>query len=79
MKSICCTRSAVILKARLACLRCKVNNLTDVQEQLSHVEMLRLYRSAQVYVSPFRSEDFGLGTLEAMAMGLQACCSPVLA
>lgn len=46
-----------------------------MQEDLAHIDLLRLFRSAHVYVSPFRSEGFGLGTLEAMAMGLQACCS----
>ncbi len=80
---VCCQslwiRFAVTWEARLVCLQGKVNILTDVQEYLSHVEMLHLYRSAQVYVSPFRSEGFGLGTLEAMAMGLQACCSRALA
>lgn len=49
-----------------------------LQDALSHAEMLRLFRSADVYVSPFRSEGFGLGTLEAMTMGLQACSDPVL-
>ena len=44
------------------------------QEALSHAEMLRLYRSADVYVSPYRSEGFGLGTLEALTLGLQVCC-----
>lgn len=44
-----------------------------VQTSLSHIDMLRLYRSANAYISPFRSEGFGLGTLEAMALGLQAC------
>ena len=44
-----------------------------VQEALSHAEMLRLYRSADVYVSPYRSEGFGLGTLEALTLGLQVC------
>lgn len=33
--------------------------------------MLRLYASASVYVSPYRSEGFGLTVLEAMAMGLR--------
>ncbi len=47
--------------------------LADLQTSLSHAEMLRLYRSASVYVSSFRSEGFGLGTLEALALGLQAC------
>ena len=47
--------------------------VAESQDPLSHAEMLRLYRSANVYVSPFRSEGFGLGTLEAMALGLQAC------
>ena len=46
--------------------------LVDLQDSLSHVEMLRLYRSANVYVSSFRSEGFGLGSLEALALGLQA-------
>lgn len=46
--------------------------VADLQTSLSHAEMLRLYRSADVYVSSFRSEGFGLGTLEALALGLQA-------
>ena len=49
------------------------------QTPLSHTEMLRLYRSASVYVSSFRSEGFGLGTLEAMALGLQACYLSIIA
>ena len=47
-------------------------SIVDLQTSLSHAEMLRLYRSANVYVSSFRSEGFGLGTLEALALGLQA-------
>ena len=42
-----------------------------LQEDLSQIEMLRLYAAADVYVSPYRSEGFGLTILEAMAMGLQ--------
>ena len=46
----------------------------QVQDALSHAEMLRLYQSADVYVSPYRSEGFGLGTLEALTLGLQVSC-----
>lgn len=41
------------------------------QDDLSHFEMLQLYKAVDVYVSPYRSEGFGLTVLEAMAMGLQ--------
>ncbi len=41
-----------------------------LQNELSHLEMVKLYK-ADVYVSPYRSEGFGLTMLEAMAMGLQ--------
>lgn len=42
-----------------------------LQDELSHFEMVKLYKAADVYVSPYRSEGFGLTVLEAMAMGLQ--------
>ncbi len=42
-----------------------------LQDDLSHFEMLQLYKATDVYVSPYRSEGFGLTVLEAMAMGLQ--------
>ena len=76
------TRTAAIEQVTLVVHGLKIL-VADTQTPLSHAEMLRLYRSANVYVSPFRSEGFGLGTLEAMALGLQACfwssieiCSP---
>ncbi len=43
----------------------------SLQDELSHVDLLRLYAAASVYVQPFRSEGFGLTILEAMAMGLR--------
>ena len=46
--------------------------LLFLQERLSHTEMLRLYQNAHAYVSPFSWRISDLGTLEAMAMGLQA-------
>lgn len=42
-----------------------------LQDELSHLEMIRLYKTCDVYVSPYRSEGFGLTVLEAMATGLQ--------
>ena len=41
------------------------------QNDLSHFEMVQLYKSTDVYVSPYRSEGFGLTVLEAMAAGMQ--------
>ena len=41
------------------------------QDDLSHFEMVKLYAASHVYVSPYRSEGFGLTVLEAMAIGLQ--------
>ena len=56
--------------------------VVHLQDKLTDLGLLRLYRSADVYVSPHRSEGFGLSTLEAIAMGLQAChtliCSAAL-
>ena len=66
------TRTAAVEQVTLVVHGLKIP-VADTQTPLSHAEMLRLYRSANVYVSPFRSEGFGLGTLEAMALGLQAC------
>lgn len=48
-----------------------------LQDDLSHFEMLQLYKAADVYVSPYRSEGFGLTLLEAMAMGLQTIVTDV--
>ncbi len=42
-----------------------------LQDEFSHMEMLRLYAASDVYVSPYRSEGFGLTLLEAMATGMQ--------
>lgn len=42
-----------------------------IQDDLSHFEMVTLYKASHVYVSPYRSEGFGLTILEAMAIGLQ--------
>ena len=64
-----CHRLAQIFQGSLHAMSPDVH----VQEALSHAEMLRLYRSADVYVSPYRSEGFGLGTLEALTLGLQVC------
>lgn len=56
-------------------LACQKNpNAPEVvlfQDDLSHLEMIQLYKASNVYVSPYRSEGFGLTVLEAMAMGLQ--------
>ena len=41
------------------------------QKDLSQFEMVQLYKSTDVYVTPYRSEGFGLTVLEAMAAGLQ--------
>lgn len=41
------------------------------RDDLTHFEMIQLYKAADVYVSPYRSEGFGLTLLEAMAVGLQ--------
>ena len=41
------------------------------QNELSHFKMIQLYKATNVYVSPYRSEGFGLTVLEAMAAGLQ--------
>ncbi|CAF2120975.1 unnamed protein product [Rotaria magnacalcarata] len=37
---------------------------------MSDMDMIRLYKSADVYVSPYRGEGFGITILEAMASGL---------
>lgn len=42
-----------------------------LQDELTHLELVQLYKAADIYVSPYRSEGFGLTVLEAMAMGLQ--------
>ena len=41
------------------------------QDDLSYFQIVQLYKAANVYVSPYRSEGFGLTVLEAMATGLQ--------
>lgn len=41
-----------------------------IDSYLSEDEMQQLYRSADVFVSPYRGEGFSLPTLEAMASGL---------
>lgn len=42
-----------------------------IQDDLPHFNLVQLYKAANVYVSPYRSEGFGLTILEAMAAGLQ--------
>ncbi|CAF4115394.1 unnamed protein product [Adineta steineri] len=37
---------------------------------INDIDMIRLFKSVDVYVAPYRSEGFGLSTLEAMAAGL---------
>lgn len=52
----------------------KMPNMPEIlffQDDLSNFQMIQLYRAANVYVSPYRSEGFGLTVLEAMAAGLQ--------
>jgi len=41
-----------------------------IDDKLSEEEMASLYRSCDVFVSPYRGEGFSLPTLEAMACGL---------
>ena len=41
-----------------------------MKETLSEIDMIRLYKSVDVYVTPYRSEGFGLTILEAMAAEL---------
>ncbi|MEN6294910.1 MAG: glycosyltransferase [Chloroherpetonaceae bacterium] len=41
-----------------------------IKDYLSEQEMASLYRSCDVFVSPYRGEGFSLPTLEAMACGL---------
>jgi glycosyltransferase involved in cell wall biosynthesis len=45
------------------------HRITLHTEKLSYDEILSLYASADVYVSLHRSEGFGLGMLESMALG----------
>ena len=56
-----------------------MKQLLPLQECLSHAEMLRLYHSAQAYIISSSSKAFDLWTLEAVAMGLQACYQECLA
>ena len=44
--------------------------LVILREQLSETDMIRLYKSVDVYVTPYRAEGFGLTIMEAMACGL---------
>ncbi|CAF1448289.1 unnamed protein product, partial [Adineta steineri] len=37
---------------------------------INDIDMIRLFKSVDVYVAPYRSEGFGLSTLEAMAAGV---------
>lgn len=52
----------------------KMPNMPEIllfQDDLSQIQMTQLYKATNVYVSPYRSEGFGLTLLEAMAAGLQ--------
>jgi len=44
-------------------------------ESFPHRVMARLYRSADVYVSPYRAEGFNIPVLEAAASGLPVICT----
>lgn len=46
-----------------------VPGLRVVDEPLSYAEVLSLYASADVFVSPHRGEGLGLGLLESMSLG----------
>ncbi|KAK9820019.1 hypothetical protein WJX72_005207 [[Myrmecia] bisecta] len=41
-----------------------------LREEMSELNLTSLYKSASVYVSPYRSEGFGITVLEAMACGI---------
>ncbi|CAF4010252.1 unnamed protein product, partial [Adineta steineri] len=41
-----------------------------LRHQMTDMDMIRLYKSVDVYVASYRGEGFGISTLEAMAAGL---------
>lgn len=41
-----------------------------MKEPLSEIDIIRLFKSVDVYITPYRSEGFGLSILEAMASSL---------
>ncbi|CAF4182136.1 unnamed protein product [Adineta steineri] len=42
----------------------------SLRGDMTDMDMIRLFKSADAYVAPYRSEGFGLSTLQAMAAGL---------
>lgn len=44
--------------------------IIHIEDELSENELANLYRSCDVFVSPYRGEGFSMPTLEAMACGL---------
>ena len=44
--------------------------LIFLRDEMSELNLTSLYKSASVYVSPYRSEGFGITVLEAMACGV---------
>src|SRR5206468_306111 len=45
------------------------NRVTLIESILTYAEVLQLYASCDVFVSLHRAEGFGLGLMEAMALG----------
>jgi glycosyltransferase involved in cell wall biosynthesis len=41
-----------------------------LKKPLSEIDVIRLFKSVDVYITPYRSEGFGLSIIEAMAAGL---------
>jgi GT2 family glycosyltransferase/glycosyltransferase involved in cell wall biosynthesis/predicted SAM-dependent methyltransferase len=56
------------------CEQDDIPQIIYIDEELSENDMASLYRSASVFVSPYRGEGFSLPTLEAMACG----CVPIV-
>lgn len=59
-------------KDKILAIQAKPNapEILYIDSYLTEQEMYELYRSADVFVSPYRGEGFSLPTLEAMASGL---------
>jgi glycosyltransferase involved in cell wall biosynthesis len=51
------------------------DRLTYFGRPFPHEQMARLYRAADVYVSPYRAEGFNLPVLEAAASGVPVICT----
>ncbi len=52
-----------------------LSRLKYIGDNLNEREMLKLYHSADIYLSPYRAEGFNMPVLEAQACGLPVICT----